>query len=259
MPVIGSPITITGTATTTSADPSTSTSERVVRLVDDYLDSVLHDFRQLRVWDEHARRDGNDPTILRVTYKPVSSNFTPEVYDAQNTAIATAGVTWDYPNGEFSVTADDGDQDYFVTYEFNQFPATDLEAMLNLTLMEINSSAEPGTHLTDYETIEDAPTYWDGPLVIGTLAKCFRRLATDGSLWANFLIWQDGATGQQIAQQASQEYQTLFDDLRKSVKRTHHIAQLTSTFSYFRAIGFGGIGLYSSRFRGLQINRIGSY
>jgi hypothetical protein len=348
------------TANHTTAEAAATGFERVDNLINAYLDGILHEFRQLRVWDEHARRissggvsvsganggpwlvtfstllqktdvdileaDGTLltggtvavttttpgtpttsevqtvtisgatggtftltykekttgaiaynasaaqvkralellPTIgeiksLRITYTPVNEAFYPEVWDGQNNRVPPGSVTFDFNQGSFIVDGDDGNQDYFVTYEANLFPALVLENFLTLTLMEINSSAEQGTHLTNYTTIVESPLFWDGPLVYGASAKCFMRLATDGTLWKNFLIWQEGSNGQTIAKEASQYYQAQFDDMRKSVKREKFLAHPSFSFELFRSTGLGILNPYSSKFRGLQINRMSQY
>jgi hypothetical protein len=248
------------TATSTSADAlGLPYSPRVQKLVNVYLDSILHDFRQLRVWDERVRRSGNDPRVLQLTYGNWNWAFPPQVYDINNDPVSPSELQIDYKKGHVLVASDNGHNDYFITYEFNLFPSEQLLAFLELSLMEINSTAEPGTHLTAYETLDAAPLFWDGPLVYGAAAKAFRRMHTDGSLWRNFMIWQEGNNGSSIASEASTYYQTQFDDLRKAVKRAYYLAGPTGAYDMFRNTGFGGINPYSGKFRGLRINKMSIY
>lgn len=251
-----------GSALATNAVASSHLlTERTRKLIDEYLDTIIHDFRQLRVWDEHARRDPNDPKRLWLTYQNWNSRFYPQVFDGGNNPITADKLQIDFKHGTLVVTTDDGNQDYFVTYEMNLFPADQLLALLQLTLMEINSTAEQGTHLTYYPDIDHSPPFWDGPLVYGTVAKAFRRLQTDGTLWKNFLIWQDGNNGQTIASEASSYYQAQFDDLRKSLKRGQYLAKPGLLYQFFTAKGFGGSGLpYTGRFTAMMQNtRISVY
>lgn len=241
------------TALSTNASSSSrSLSARVRNLIDSYLDTIIHDFRQLRVWDEHARRSANDPSRLWLTYQNWNRSFSPQVFDAGNNAIPPSLLQIDYKEGSLTVEGDDGNQDYFVTYEMNLFPSEQLYALLNLTLMEINSTAEAGTHLTYYDSLDNAPPFWDGPLVFGAVAKAFRRLQTDGTLWKNFLIWQEGTNGQQIASEASSYYQAQFSELSKSLKRGQFLAGPGSLYQLFTSKGFGGVGPYTGRFRNMM-------
>ncbi len=169
--------------------------------------------------------------------------------------INASELTIDYENGTIQVESDDGNQDYFVTYEMNLFPSDQLWALVRLSLMEINASAQLGTYLTSYENIDDAPVFWDAPLVYGAAAKAFRRLQTDGTLWKNFLIWQEGAPGQQIASEASSFYQTQYDELRQSVKMGKFLARPGLLYNSFTVKGFSGGGLYGGRFRSILLQR----
>lgn len=247
------------TADTTTAPKSLLYPTRTANLIDGPLDAILHDFRQLKVWDEHVRRAGDDPLRLVSTFRNWNPTVPIEVIDGNNIEVSPANLLINYQGGTLVVTTDDGDQDYFVTYTFNMFPEIDFYNFLYISLHEINSSAEVGTYLTGYATIEATPQHWDGPLVMGAIAKAFNRLATDGTLWKNWLVWQEGNNGQQIAAQAAQYYQNSFDSLRNSVKRGHYLAGPTSTFDIFRNTGFGFAGPYSGKFRGLQVNRMAIY
>lgn len=247
------------TVATTARKTPPIAGTRMGRLVDEYLDTILHEFRQLRVWDEHARRSSSDPKTFLLTYQNWNGNFQPMIVDGNNNTVQMSLVQIDYDRGSVVVSSDDGNQDYFVTYEFDLFPPEQLMALVNLTLQEINSSAEPGTHLTAYQTVDGAPLFWDGPLVLGAAAKAFKRLSTDGMLWKNFLIWQDGSTGHQIAGDSCQYYQTNFDSVRMSVKRGQFLAGPTGAYDMFRNMGFGSINPYSGKFRGLRVNRMATY
>ena len=68
----------TADSTAANAAPA-SASARVKTLIDTYLDTIIHDFRQLRVWDEHARRSSNDRQKLWLTYQNWNKAFTPQV------------------------------------------------------------------------------------------------------------------------------------------------------------------------------------
>ena len=225
-------ITDKGTASSTNADGIGSTySDRVKNLIDTYLDNVLHDFRQVRVWDEHARRSGDDGKTLMLTYQNWNSAFVPQVFDGNNNQVVSSKVKVDYRKGLVTVDDDTGYNDYFITYEFDLFPPKDLLAFLNISLQEINATAEQNTHLNNYTSIDGTPQFWDAPLVYGASAKAFKRLSTDGIFWKNFLIPQDGVAGQQLAADACEYYTAQFDDLRHSVKRGKYLATPSSSYS----------------------------
>jgi hypothetical protein len=249
------------TAMSTTADPSSDTySERVQRLIDAYLDNILHDYRQLKVWDEHARRSAHDPLDLKLTYPHMNRVIPPEIYDQTQQPIAIDRIIADYDRSLVRVKGDDGNQDYFVTYEMNLFPPEDLYHLLNLTLMEINATAPPtGGRLTSYLTIDEAPLVWDAPLVLGTAAKAFLRLASDGTLWRNRLIWADGGEGQQVAMSQAQTYFQGFQSTALATKMGHYLARPTAVYDLFRVTGFGFVNPQGSKFRGLRVNRIVNY
>lgn len=250
-------------AATTSARAAQTTSERVNLLIDQYLDAILHEFRQLRVWDEHARRTSNDCKLLRLTYRHLNPSFYPEVWTGQNEKLEANDFEVEYDSGALRVVStvrpDSGYEDYFVTYEFDLFPAKDLEILLNLTLQELNlAGAANGGYITNYATIDSAPPYWDAPLVYGTLTKAFNRLASDSALWKNFLIWADSAQtqGPQIAKESASYYNEQMNNLTQSLKKLHLVASPSSSFDLFRQVGFGFFAVGGSKFRELRINRL---
>jgi len=244
------------TAASTNARAATFKSPRVNTLINEFIDVHLHDFRQIKVWDEHARRVSYDPQLLRLTYRNWN-DITPEVWDAQNNPVSCDEVTVDPREGTVRISGDTGLEDYFITYEFDMFPPEDLEIMLRLKLQELNvAGAADGGHLTDFSTIDQTPNFWDAPLALGTIAESFKRLSTDSGLWKNYLIWQDGAAGQDLAASAADWYLEWYLKLANGLKRGHFIAKPTSAFELFRTIGFGFFAVGGSKFRELQINRL---
>jgi len=255
-------------AITTTARAAQTASPRVNNLIDAYLDAMLHDFRQLRVWDEHARRVSNDSTLLRLTYRNINPRFFPEVWNGQNQPLEANDFEIEYDAGTVRITsptsknADDGFEDYFVTYEFDMFPARDLEIFLDLTLQELNiAGAANGGFITDYANIDDAPLNWDGPLVSGALVKAFRRLASDSGLWKNYLIWSDGAqtAGPQIATESAAFFNDQYTNLQASIKQLHLLARPTEAFNLFQQVGFGFFAVAGSKFRELRVNRLSTH
>jgi hypothetical protein len=241
-----------------SAAPADTGSIRADRLIDEQIDPFLSEFRELLVWDEHGRRSANDPLLLNFTYHPWNEAFSPEVFDQNNTAVDPSDVTVDYEEGTISVDGDPGNFDYFVTYQMNLFPAEMLYGLMQLTLAEINASAsDPSSFVTSFSDIDSAPLYFEGPLVVGTLAKAFKKLALDGMLWKNFLIWQNGDAAQQLASAASSEFSSLYAELRIGSKRGKYIARPTEIYDVFRSTGFGGINSFAGKWRGFQVNKIG--
>lgn len=246
------------TAKTTTAPASIFVGGRTANIIDNYLDAILGDYRQLKVWDEHARRTSPDPLTFKLTYEHLNPSAPVEVFNGQNQVIDPRLVSVDYGFGTFFVIGDDGNQDYYVTYHFDFFPEEVLSAYVNQTLQEINVSAEAGTYITNYDTVDASPTAWDGVITSGAAAKAFRRLATDGLLWRNFLIFQDGSAAQQMAVDAAQSYSTFYDSLRFSVKRAYYLALPSDAFTLFTNTGFGFLNTYG-KYRGLRINRLSNY
>lgn len=229
-------------------------------IINEYVDVLLHDFRQLTVWDEHARRDGNDPTLLRLTYGNWNKDYQIGIYNSQNNRIPAMSAYIDPVEGTVRIDNDSGYDDYFITYQFDMFPPKDLEILVRLKLQELNVlGAAEGGYLTNYRNIDEAPGYWDGPLALGVVAEAFKRLQSDGSLWKNYLIWQNGAEGQRIAGDMAAQYFNMYLDMSKSLKKQHLIAKPTSTFDLFQSVGFGFYSAGGSKFRGLQINRLTIY
>ena len=140
------------------------------------------------------------------------------------------------------------------------FPPEMLEILVKLKLQELNTlGAADGGYLTTYSSVDEAPGYWDAPLTMGVLAESFKRLQTDSGLWKNYLIWQNGSEGQQLAGQAADWYLNIYLDMAKGLKRQHLIAQPTEAFGIFRSVGFGFFAANGSKFRGLQVNRMTTY
>jgi hypothetical protein len=255
-----SEITDRGKALSTNADGSRGVySARVSKLIDEYLDTIIHDFRQLRVWDEHARRTSPDTKKLVLTYQNWNTAFEPEVFNGNNESIKSSLLQVDYENGYLIVENDDGNQDYFITYETNLFPANQLKSFLDLTLMEINSSAQQGTYLTNYPTIDATPENWDAALVFGAASKVFKRLQSDGTLWKNFLIWQDGQGGQALAGDSADYYNNQFNDIKQSLKMGKFISKPGSLYNAFLNKGFLGAFSANARWRSYQVSRASLY
>ncbi len=238
------------------ADPSETSSDRANRIIDDMVDGPLSEYRALRVWDEHARRTAEDPLLFRLTYRPFNTSFPLEVFDQHNNRVSPLNVTSYGSEGTFSISTDDGNKDFFATYEFNYFPSELLLQFLQLSMAELNASADTSAYVTNY-TLESAPDYFDGPLAVGTLAKAFRKLSTDTMLWKNFLIWPNGDVAQQVAAATAQEYLAMFMELRLGAKRGKFIARPSQAYEAFRNTGFGGINAFTGKWRGLEVNKIG--
>jgi hypothetical protein len=251
------------TAKHSLAEAAGEGTTRVRNLIDNYLDVILHEFRQLKVWDEHARRSANNPKLLHLTYQNLNPTFPTEVFNGQNERIPDIDYTILHKQGLLRVHTDSGNDDYFVTYSFNYFPAPELQSLLELTLQELNLSGgqggAPGGFLTYYTDINTAPAYWDAALVFGAASKAFRRLAVDSGLWKNYLIWVSDNNGPNLAREYADYYQAELDSIKSQLKRIFLIARPTIAFQAFRTRGWGAMGLGSSRFRELRLNQIGMY
>lgn len=237
------------------AEASATSSTRANTLIDNYLDGILSEFRAIRVWDERSRRTTEDPLLHRLTYRNLLPSSPVEVYDQNNNRVPPADVTG-YSDGTFTVSTDDGNRVYFATYDFNYFPSELLKQFLDITMAELNASADQQTYVTSY-TLDSAPAYYDGPLIAGTLAKAYRKLVNDSMLWKNYMIYQNGDTMQQQMAAASQEAQGMFMELRLGAKRVKFLAKPGHLYEMFRNTGFGGVNAFSGKWRGLEVNRIG--
>lgn len=245
------------TAVSTHARAASTGDVRADRIINNLVDPILGTFRQIRVWDEHARRSATDPGKLLLTYRDWNPVAMPEVWDAQNNRVAGNRLQIDYNDGTIYVDGDDGYQDYFVTYEFDFFPARTLKGFLDLTLQELNiSGAANGGFITTYATVSDAPSYWDAPLAFGAVVKAFRRLASDSGLWQNRLIWADGSQGPELARGMAEAYDATLADLKQSIKKLHLIANPSFNFSLYMGQGVGFYGLGGNRFQNISVNRL---
>ena len=265
-------------AYSTYADACVTVGGRASLIIDGFLDAILGDYRQLKVWDEHARRMANDPFKLRLTYEYINHFTTPEVYDGQNQLVDFSLVNFDFRNGWFSVFNDDGNQDYFCTYTFNFFPETILRMYMQQTVLNINfvGVGAGGGYLTYYTTLESTPASWDGLIALGAAALAWKRLATNGVLWRNFLIFDGdvgegieapgGAAAMQAANDAATYYQGLFDSYAAATKFDRFVIPPTEIWEVFATTGFGSYGnigtqnqVWGSKFRGLTINKAYQY
>jgi hypothetical protein len=267
------------TSYTTYADACQTVTGRMAMIIDGFLDAILGNYRQLKVWDEHVRRRADNPLRLQLTYENINK-FTPiEIFDGRNNPVSSSSlVGFDYRNGNFAIAGDDGHQDYFVTYTFNFFPESVLRMFIMQSVMELNfiGGGAGGGYLTHYKTLEETPETWDGLVVAGAAAKAWRRLATDLSLWRNWLIFDGdlgegiqpptGAVAQQQASEASQYYHTMFETYGASTKFDKFIAPPTIYHTIFATTGYGQFGPYvvgnqvtGGKFRGMVINRGWSY
>jgi hypothetical protein len=274
LPIPGDPGYCSETAYSTYADAVVTVGGRAQLIIDGFLDAILGDYRQLMVHDEHARRNANDPTRFRLTYEYLNHFTTPEIFDGQNNRVDFSEVDFDFRNGMFSVLSDDGNQDYFCTYTFNFFPEPILRMYLQQTVLNINfvGVGAGGGYLTHYTSLDEVPASWDGLIAIGAAALAWKRLATNGVIWRNWLIFDgdvgDGiqAPGGQAAMQAANDaatyYQGLFDQYAAATKFDRYVIPPTEMWYIFATTGFGSYGpmgtqnqIWEGKFRGLTINK----
>jgi len=245
-------------AVTTNAKAANTGSARVDRIINEFLEVILSDFRQIKVWDEHVRRVSYDRNILQATYR--HWNEIPiEVFDGQNNPIESNQITVNYDDGTIKVASDTGDQDYFVTYEFDLFPARDLQAFCSLKLQELNVLGTDGTHLTSYQDIDGTPLYWDAAITLGVAAEAYKRLSVNSGLWRNALIWRDGTEGQNLASQTADYYSTLYLEAAKGLKKGHFIGSPTTAYDAFVSRGFGYFTTGGPRFREFRLNKTSTF
>jgi len=265
-------------AYSTYADACITVGGRASLIIDGFLDAILGDYRQLKVWDEHARRKANDPFQLQLTYEYLNHFTTPEIYDGQNMPVDFSQVSFDFRNGLFSVAGDDGTQDYFCTYTFNFFPEPILRMYMQQVVLIMNfiGAGAGGGYITNYTTLEETPATWDGLIALGAASLAWKRLATNGVLWRNWLIFEGdvgegvtapgGAAAQQAANDAASFYQGMFDSYAAATKFDRYVIPPTQYWEIFATTGFGSYGIlgtqnqvWSSRFRGLTVNKSFQY
>ena len=275
LPVPGDPRYISDTSYVTYSDACVTVGGRMALIIDGFLDSILGDYRQLRVHDEHGRRIATNPLKLRLTYEYLNKYTTPEIFDGNNEPISFDLVDFDFRNGIFSVAGDDGRQDYFCSYTFNFFPEKILRMFCEQTVLEMNfvGAGAGGGFITHYTALEETPKTWDGLIALGAAAKAWKRLATQTVLWRNWLIFEGdvgegvtapgGAAAQQAANDAAQFYQVMYDTYAAATKFEKYVALPTDTWLIFANTGFGSWGpmgpgnqvVTNSKFRGLTINK----
>jgi hypothetical protein len=278
LPIPGDPGYYSETAYSTYADAVVTVGGRAQLIIDGFLDAILGDYRQLFVHDEHARRNANDPTKLRLTYEYINKYTTPQVYDGYNHEIDFSEVNFDFRNGMFSVASDDGSQDYFCTYTFNFFPEPILRMYMQQTVLNINfvGAGAGGGYITHYTSLDEVPASWDGLVALGAAAMAWKRLATNGVIWRNWLIFSGDtgegveAPGGQAAMQAANDaatyYQGLFDQYAAATKFDRFVIPPTEAWFVFATTGFGSYGplgtgnqIWEGKFRGLTINKSYQY
>jgi hypothetical protein len=280
-PIPGDPGYSSPISYSTYANSCVTVNGRAALIIDGFLDAILGDYRQLKVWDEHARRTANDPFKLRLIYEYLNTFTTPEIYDGYNNAINPDEVTFDFRNGVFSVASDDGNQDYFCTYTFNFFPEPILRMYMQQTVLNMNfiGAGAGGGYITNYQNLEQTPPAWDGLIALGSAALAWKRLATNISLWRNWLIFEGdvgegvqspgGAAAQQAANDAATYYQSMFDSYAAATKFDRFVIGPTQTWQVFATTGFGSFGMigqlgtenqiWEGKFRGLTINKSFSF
>jgi len=245
----------------TSADAAQTGSAKANGLIDGPIDAILHNFRQLPLWDEHVRRGpGGD---FYVSYKPINTDGYFEVYDAYNNLIDPSNYTVTPAAGKITIATDDtASGDYFISYEANLFPASDLYQLMIATMYEINGIVPDGGHqVTSYNGIDEVPATFDGALVAGTVTKAFGRLLSDSGLWLDSYIWADAEAGKSQAQSQIDWYKDLFIRLAEGAKRQAALALPTPAYTAFSSFGLGFYGPngLTGKWRGMRVNRISSY
>lgn len=245
---------------TSTADVAATPSNVANQLIDGPIDAVLSEFRELQVWDEHARRL-QTPKLFRVTYRPINQLGFLEINSGQNERLDPADYTVGYSTGEVTITPDTGAEDYFITYAMNLFPANDLYQLMNLTLQEINAFVPEGSkQITKYSSIDTLPSIYYPALVYGTLAKCFSKLGYNSGLWKNRLIWADGQAGADLANNYAGSYRDLFTQSASGPKKQAYLALPTTNYTIFEMQGMGNfVATGSSKFRGFRPNRMASF
>jgi hypothetical protein len=278
LPVPGDPGYSSDKAYSTYADSCVTVGGRASLIIDGFLDAILGDYRQLFVHDEHARRMANDPCKLRLTYEYLNHFTTPEIHDGYNNPIDFCDVDFDFRNGIFSVCSDDGNQDYFCTYTFNFFPEPILRMYMQQVVLIMNfvGAGAGGGYITNYTTLEETPATWDGLIALGAAAMAWKRLATNGVIWRNWLIFDGdvgdgitppgGAAAQQAANDAAQYYQNMFDNYAAATKFDRYVIPPTEAWEIFATTGFGSYGMmgtgnqiWAGKFRGLTVNKSFTY
>jgi hypothetical protein len=295
-PVPGDPDYSSPTSYTSYADSCQTVTGRTALVIDGYVDAMIGQFRQLKVWDEHARRRGDSPPRLQLTYEYINKYTPIEIFDGNNNPVVTSNLypypspgppsppvtpclgDFDYRNGNFTINGDDGNQDYFVTYTFNLFPEAVLRMFVEQTVLEMNFIGVNGGagFLTNYTSIESIPETWLGLVALGVVAKAYKKMAVDVSIWRNWLIFDGdygegiqgpgGSTVQQSANDAAQYYQSMFQEFTSGTKYEKYIIGPSEYYYIFSTTGYGSFGPYvmgnkvtDGKFRGLVINKGWSY
>ncbi len=228
-----------------------SGSVRSDTILNSYVDANIEMFRRLKCWDMEGRRYGNDPNLIITPYRRWNATFTPEVYDDQNNPVPYSLVSVDFDAGTVRVADEAGYETYYVTFCFDYFGPDVLKAFLGQTLQELNIAGSENRYTTDYATVDATPLSWDGPLALGVLVKCYRRLGLDAGLWGTRNIWADGAGGQALALEIAAAADASLSELKRGLKWGRFISKPTQAYAATLASGFGFFGGYGSRFGGI--------
>jgi hypothetical protein len=242
------------TAVISGAAASETGSSRYDGILNRYVDATLELLRRLKCWDLQGRRSGNDPTVLVFPFRRWNPSFLPEVYDATDHAVPANRVQVDYTRGTIRVLGDPGYQSYYATFEFDYFGVDALQAWLDVTLQELNLLGGESRYITHYPSVDAAPPGWDGALTIGVIAKAYRRLAIDASLWGVRNIWADASAAQQLATSLADHADQQFQEIAKATKWERYVAQPTIAYRLFESIGFGSYTFAGHRSWGAQLS-----
>lgn len=231
-------------------------STRRDRIVETMVKPLLGYLTRVKVWDEHLRPTGV-AGVYTVNYKHWTLTRE-EIRHLDDNLLDPSLYVVDRANGKVQIldTTLLAGADFFATYSFNYFADVDLGAFVDLALAQINATAEQDTHLNSYD-LDTAPSNWDGPIALYTYMRALETVLMDSMFWQNFLIFQDGAAAQGLLEAEINRVRQAWDEMRRSVKRVHLLAEATMTYEAFRISGIGSFNTYSHRLRGFRSNRIG--
>lgn len=200
-------------------------------LIEEGLEPLLHEFRNLPVHDEPAVLNSGR-TEARFGYQHWNSGISaPEFIKNESTWLTeSTDYRANYEKGKIDMISSlvAGDE-VTGTYRFKYFTDTDWTHFIDIALKEMNAK-KPATSYT----IESMPLDWDPFIIMRAYQLSLKRLMLDSILWSTRLIFADPAMMNTMVYnlylQATDEVKGLI-----TVKRRGEVAPKTVS-SYKRSI-----------------------
>lgn len=243
-------------------------SERANRIIDEYLNPSIIQYRQITIHHEVATR------IYQNQFKLSYQNWNDgQIYVFLNNypvRLNSDMYTVDKQHGKIFMNFKciQGDN-IMCTYNFNYFPSHILYGFIQRAVSQLNTG--PIGTMSQY-TFENCPIYWDGLIADYVYTYCLDRLILDYDIWKGRLIFAIGPQGladgsDNIISQLESQRSAAWERINLTINNPKFKAKQTLAYPtryyidgispFGRYPGLSGHGVAGGRFRGLVINRYG--